>query len=221
MVGALAHDHLADHAVGDGLARLPPLVAGSGLRSNLENALGLFHRVDQLLDLLVGMAHGLFEVDIFAVVHRIQSDLGVPVVGRGDNDRIDIRAAHHFAIIEVPFAFELRGVFALALLVDIAHRDDLAGVVLIADLLEHRGDMAAASTNADHADIDAIVRSEHAVAAHLGPARGENGLGHSDRKSCRARPPQKISSADGAVFFGHGFLPGLDAKFSLPEARLG
>src|SRR6202008_156243 len=35
MVGALAHDHLADHAVGDGFARLPPLVARSGLRSDL------------------------------------------------------------------------------------------------------------------------------------------------------------------------------------------
>src|ERR1035438_2769746 len=30
VIRALAHDHLPDHAVGDGLAGLPPLVAGSG-----------------------------------------------------------------------------------------------------------------------------------------------------------------------------------------------
>src|SRR5580704_8782094 len=86
MVGALAHDHLADHAVGNGLARLPPLVAGSGLRSDLENALGLFYRVDQLLDLLVGVAHGLLEVHILAVIHGVESDLGVPVVRGGDDN---------------------------------------------------------------------------------------------------------------------------------------
>src|SRR5260370_852211 len=33
MIRALAHDHLADHAVSDGFARLPPLVAGSRRRA--------------------------------------------------------------------------------------------------------------------------------------------------------------------------------------------
>ena len=43
VVGALAHDHLADHAVGDGLLGLPPLVGGGGLRAHLQDALGLLH----------------------------------------------------------------------------------------------------------------------------------------------------------------------------------
>src|SRR5204862_1009512 len=32
VIRALAHDHLADHAVGDRLAGLPPLIGGRGLR---------------------------------------------------------------------------------------------------------------------------------------------------------------------------------------------
>ena len=93
MVRPLAHEHLADRAVGDVLLGLIPLVARSGLRSYLQHALGLAHGVDQLLALLDGVAHGLFEVHVFAAIHGFERDLGVPVVGGCDDDRVHVRAA--------------------------------------------------------------------------------------------------------------------------------
>ena len=74
MVGSLAHDHLADHAVGDRLFRFPPLIGGRGLGANLENALGFLDGVDELPDFLVGMAHRLFDVHVFAVIHGFERD---------------------------------------------------------------------------------------------------------------------------------------------------
>src|SRR5260370_10151520 len=216
MVGSLAHDHLADHAVGDGLARLPPLVARGGLRADLQDPLGLIHGADQLLDLLVGVAHGLFKVHVLAMVHGIERDLGVPMVGRGDDDGVDVGATDDLAVIQIAVALELLRVLPLAFFIDVANRDDLAGVVLLALLGEDFGNVAAASAGADDAHVDAVVGADHA-AAHLRAASGKGGIGEAERHSDTARRFQEISSADRAVVFWHGSLPSWDlvVNFSL------
>ena len=91
---------------------------------------------------VVGVAHRLFEIDVLAVVHRIERDLGVPVVGCGDDDGVDVVAGEDFAVVEIALALVFFGCEALAFFVDIADGDDLAGVVGVAVLLEVLGVVA-------------------------------------------------------------------------------
>jgi len=179
VIRALAHDHLADHAVGDGLACLPPLVAGSGLRAHLEDALGLLHGTDQLLDLLIGMAHGILEIDILAMIHGIEGDFGVPMVGRGDDDCIHVRTVQDFPVIQVAVALETVRLRLLALFVDIADGHDLAGiVVLLTEMVELSGHIRASATNADHTDVNAVVRTDYASARPRAARGRECGAGY-------------------------------------------
>jgi len=52
---------------------------------------------------------------------------------RSDNDGVDIGLADHFAVIEKTVAFEFLGVLPFALLIDVAHSDDLAVFGALAD----------------------------------------------------------------------------------------
>src|ERR1039457_6273949 len=181
VIRALAHDHLPDHAVGDGLAGLPPLVAGSGLRTHLEDALGLFNRVDQLLDLLIGVAHGLLEIHVLAMIHGIEGDFGMPMVGGGDNHSVYVGAVDHLPVIQVAIALEPRRFRLLALFVNVAdghHRASI--VVLLTVVMEDSTHVSASATHADYADIDAIV-SANDTPAHLGAARS------SECRTCNAQ----------------------------------
>src|SRR5258708_32614281 len=140
------------------------------------------------------MTHGLFEVNILAVVHCFQGNLGVPVIGSRDEDGVDIRAPDHFAVIEIAVAFEFLGVPPLALLIDIADADNLAGVVLLAVLGKHAGDVAASAARADYAHVDSIVSANDA-SAHLRTASGQGGIGKADSHAGRAGGLEEISAA--------------------------
>ena len=77
---------------------------------------------------------GFFDVDILAVAHGVDGDEGVPVVGRADEDDIDVGAAVELAKIGVGFAVGVavslidagRAVFTTGA-VNIAHGDDAEG----------------------------------------------------------------------------------------------
>ncbi len=202
MVGALAHDHLADHAVGDGLLGLPPDVGGRGLRANLEDALGFLDRVDQLVRFLVGVDHGLFQVDVLAVVHGVEGDLAVPVIGGGDDDGIHICLGQQLAVIEVAVDLVKLGAGALALFVDVADGDDVAGAVVLRGVFgELPGHVTAAAAVADHGDIDAIVGAEDP--AGLAGLTGQRFVGGAEGKPTRAHGLQEIP----AIGFGHETPP--------------
>jgi hypothetical protein len=103
VIGALAHDHLAYHAVGNRLLGLPPDVGRSGLRAHLQDAFGLLDRVHQLMRFLVGVSHGLFEVDVLALVHGVHRDLGVPVVRGGDDHGVHVGfLGQQLAVVQIP-----------------------------------------------------------------------------------------------------------------------
>ncbi len=189
--------------------RLPPLIAGGGLRANLQHALGFLDGVDQLPGFLVGVAHRLFKIDVLAVVHGVERDLGVPVVGRGDDDGVHVAALQHLAVIEIAFAVVFFGRRAFALFVDIADRDDLAGVVGVAVVMERFGVVAAAAAHADDAQVDAVVGADDAV-AHFGAASSQGRTGHAEGNSCRTGGFQKISA------IRHACLPrGICSGFSI------
>ncbi len=47
----------------------------------------------------VDVDHGLFEIDVFACAHRVYGGLLVPVVGRGDDDGVDVFAGQDLFVV--------------------------------------------------------------------------------------------------------------------------
>ena len=128
------------------------------------------------------------------MIHGGQGDLGVPVVGRGDDHGVDVLAGDDLAVVERAVALEVFGSRLLALLVHVADLDDLqAIVVLLAVFGESAGNVGAAAADADDADVNAVVCAKDATGRCLGGSR-EGGTGHGERHSRGGRLPQKISS---------------------------
>ncbi len=206
MIASLAHQHLPDHAVGDGLLGLVPLVGGRGLRADLQNALGLPHGGRELLGFLDSVAHRLFDVHVFAAVHGFEGDLGVPVIGRGDQHRVDIRTVDDLAIIQRALAFALLGVLAGALAVDVAHRDDLAAIIALADIGELAREVGTATAYADNADINAVVGADYTARRRFAWTRSERSASHSQRCANLGRVLHELSSINGVIVHGDSFL---------------
>lgn len=81
------------------------------LRADLEDALGLVEHLDDLLPLVDGEGQRLFAVDVFAGLHRLDRQLGVPVVGRDDRHDVDVLAVENAAIIAVDIGLRMRPFF--------------------------------------------------------------------------------------------------------------
>ena len=200
MVGALALDHLADHAVGDGLLGLPPDIGGSGLRAYLENSPGLLDLLHQLPGFFVGVHHGLFEIDVLALVHGVHGHLAVPVVRGGDDDCVHIALVEEFAIVPIALHIEPAGHHLGALLVNIAGGDDLAGIVLLAEVAEGVGVVAASPAAADDADVDAVIGADRAAPAHFaGGLGGDRGGGGSEGQARGADRSQKTPAIERTI----------------------
>ena len=73
------------------LAMLPARV-GRRLHADGEDLLGLLDRLGDLAGLVDRVGHRLFAVDVLAGLHGVDRHLGVPVVGRGDQDGVDVLA---------------------------------------------------------------------------------------------------------------------------------
>src|SRR5581483_3051624 len=159
-----------------------------------------------LLHFLDGMAHWLFEVDIFALIHRIESDARVPVIRGRDNDCVYARHCERLSIIKKAFYAVLFSGLAPALFVDVAYRNKLAGVVvLVAELLKGCRIGAPSPAAANDGDVDAIVRSQHAGAVDFGTGQFARTSGHRfssehDTRAQGAGLPDKIPPIK---IFGH------------------
>ena len=202
MIGTLAHERLANHAVGNSLLRLVPLVAGGGLRTYLQNALGLLHGVDQLARLFDGVAHRLFEVNVLAQIHCSEGDLGVPVVRRGYNHCVHVVPGEQFAVIEVAFYFIDVLVLFLALLINVADGDDLGVAFFCACFRELAGYVSSAATASDDADVDFVVGADDA--SGLCRTSGERGARQAQGGAYGGCGFQEVSSIYGVIGCGHG-----------------
>ena len=87
----------------------PPagIVAGFGSlhRANLEDAAGLLDDLFNQLSFVDGQRERFLAVDVFPSVHRFDRDLRVPVVGRGDHDRVDVFSVENVSIVFIRIRF--------------------------------------------------------------------------------------------------------------------
>ena len=101
-----------------------------------------------------------------AGIQGVERDRGVPLVGCGDNDRVDILALQHLAVVQVPILFgnpDLGPSLALPACVEVAHRH-LLGVVVGRVLVQQPDVRAEALHSQPHVgDTDLVVRSQHAA----------------------------------------------------------
>ena len=98
------HDlDLAQPAAPDDLGRLAEIAEDVGplLAAGLEDAVVLPGRVDAPLALGQRQRERLLAVDVLARLHRLDRRDRVPVLGRGDADRVDVLAADQLAEVGV------------------------------------------------------------------------------------------------------------------------
>ena len=93
------HVELADGAGGEELLGLGVDDGADALAADLKDAVGGAGGVDDLGAVGVDVDHGLFEVDVLAGVHGVDGGLLVPVVGRGDDDGVDVFAGEDLVVV--------------------------------------------------------------------------------------------------------------------------
>ena len=202
VIGTLAHQHLSEHAVGDRLSCLAPLVTGRRLRTDLQDALRLFDGIDKPFRFVDGVAHRLLEIDVFACVHRGESDRRVPVIRSRDENSVDILLGQQFPIIEIAFDAVLVRIRLLAFFVNVANRGNPAGIVLVTDFLEFARNISAAAAAADDADIDLVVGADD-TAGRFGCRTRESRTSQPGESAGDGRGLEKIPAIYGVVR-GHG-----------------
>ena len=133
--------------------------------------------------------HGLLAVDIFAGVESVSGNAGVPVIGRGDDDGVDIAAGEQFAIVasgENVLAVAFLGERA-ATVVDVGNSDDF-------DAGQRRFGLhvsLAHDAESDAANLNAIVGRDW-FGRFLG-----SGFAHGERGGGNAGTLQEMATTDG------------------------
>ena len=141
----------------DGSRFLEEIVAAP-LRPDLHHALGAAHRLDHAEAVLDGVGHGLFHVDVFAGLDRIDGHLGVPVVRRGDENGLEGFILQQLLVVVVGLSAG-GGEFKPGLkagLVDVAHRAHLE-----ADLFPLRDMIAPAPAAPDDPGTRHVVGAQN------------------------------------------------------------
>ncbi len=133
----------------------------------------------------------------------------MPVVGRGDDDGIDILVLEDLAVVERAFALETFLRDRDALLIDVAGAHDLAGVGLdlLGVTLEALGDVKSAAARADDGDVDAVVGADDARGIQLA-----GGLRH--RRGGEGNGGAGHEGAAMSLIVNHGMKPPCPGKFS-------
>ena len=101
-------------------------------------------------------AHGLFRVDVFAGIHGVDGEIFVPVVRRGDEDRVDFLSLQQLTVVVE--SFHARRMLERA--IDASSVDVAQGAHLyVRILLKQRHHVAAADTEPDRSQADAVTVS--------------------------------------------------------------
>ena len=137
--------HVADHAATDDRDRRTELLPAALHGAGLEHAAVLLLRGNDLLRLVDRKGQRLLAIDVLAVLHRLDGDVGMPVIGRTDADEVDRRILNDLTEIVDGAAFvrlvglvDLLSTCERARLVAIANDHDLNLVARVALVQELR-----------------------------------------------------------------------------------
>ena len=154
------HSHRAQLAGSHDIPAFDEEVVAAALHAHLNDALGSAFGVHQFGALLRGVAQRLFDVHVLARRQGIQHHLGVPVLGGGDQHRLNVFVGQQLLVIAVDPGMRAGGLrrggygaFQVRL-VHIANRADAHGGVL----LESGHDDRAPASAADHAEHNLVRR---------------------------------------------------------------
>ena len=150
-----------------------PVVIAPLLGADLHDAARLLGDPAEHLALVDRQRQRLLAVDVLARLHGVDADLGVPVVGRADDDGVDVLAVEELAVVLVdvglPFADVLVSLARSACrLVDVADGEEVA----VAG--GPPGVARALATGADQAEAGPIVLGPGLV-GHRPTGRGDQG----------------------------------------------
>src|SRR5882672_721206 len=100
-VVTLTPDERANLAALNNLRAFMPATSGAALGTNLENLPGLLDRVIHLERLWEIPCERFLTIDMFACLHGVDGDTGMPRIVRGDEDGINIIALQELAMIDI------------------------------------------------------------------------------------------------------------------------
>jgi len=151
---AAGGDDVAELAGADNLRGLPAVGRGATVNADLDDALGLAGDVDDLAALDDGERERFLDVNVFARAAGVDAHEGVPVVGGGDHDGVDVVAVEDAAVVFIGVGGRAGG-FDGAIAIG---RDEVAdgGDVLIGELFGRPEEGGAAVADADEAEADAV-----------------------------------------------------------------
>ena len=131
---------------------------------------GAAHGFDHLKSFLDGVAHRFLDVDVLAGLAGVDGDLGVPVIGRGHDHRVDILVFQQTLIVFVRLGARARGFGAELeiLFVNVADRRS-GGLGVFLEIPRQR---AAPAAGADRANDDPVIGSFHSACRKRGQAGG-------------------------------------------------
>ena len=154
----------------DGIAEVSPTAL---LRAALQNLLAGADGAGESGAFFEGVSDGLFQVDVFAGGQGIGCHAHVPVVGRGDEDGIDL-LLEHLAVVQVgggqSVGALLDGIAVRR--IDVADGDDLVRTGFIGGIEQATHPAA----GADDSDANGVVGAKR-------PGRGERGKGAGNKKT--------------------------------------
>jgi hypothetical protein len=151
----LGHGHLADVAPAHAFRELAEMRTGTPVGAHLHHPLRFVCHPDHPAAFLQRVGEGLLDVDVLARPARVDGLEGVPVVRRGDEDRVDVLVVEKLAVVARGdgLARQFRGPLRPMRLVDVADRHNIDVRV------RQRGldQLPAAVAHADETDPDAFV----------------------------------------------------------------
>ena len=158
----------ADASVANEFAGAIELLPRALLRADLQDLLGGRDLIAHVTAFGDRQGRGLLQVDVFLRAHCVDGEDGVLMVGRADDDGVDVFVGEEFAIVVVAgdAVVGLAGLFGVvavdeglaqfnAVRVEIADRDDV-GLIVLPDARQVVAARDAA--DADGAYVDAIAR---------------------------------------------------------------
>ena len=174
---------VADEAVVDLLDHFDGVVRRALLIADLDELAVFFLRFDEQLALAGVLAGGLFDVDVLAGLEAVDGHGGVPVVGHGDGDDVDVFGFEELPAI--PFGLgcvaELLGcsgdVFGEDVGLDVADVGDASAVGVV---LERREMGVAAAVEADDREVEAVVGAGDLSVAFGGGGDCSSGRGEGE-----------------------------------------